>query len=83
MTAPKQDPVRAFSAALTPTARRHLELTYQTIPLIHAGCERHGPEKLARIVCNGVGGRTPANAAGLMLYRLRREAGIDDQEATI
>jgi len=82
MSAPAEDVLRQFSAALTPAARHHLELNYQTIALVHAATERVPPLELARICSVGIGWNHPANAAGLIRYRLKREAGTDhdDQE---
>ncbi|HEX4432811.1 MAG TPA: hypothetical protein VHZ96_26295 [Frankiaceae bacterium] len=74
------DPVRAFTAALPRAARDRLVLDYQTIPLIRAGSAKHGPAELARIVSAGIGRQNPANPGALVLFRLRREAGIDDDQ---
>lgn len=78
------DPLRHFSNSLTPAARHHLDLNYQTIRAIRQACERLTPVELARIVSKGIGWHTPANAPGLILYRLKREAGAldDGQEMT-
>jgi hypothetical protein len=83
VTAPEQDPVRAFTSALTAAARSHLDLTYESIRLIRAATERLSPLELARICSVGIGWNHPANAARLLVFRLRREAQIDDDmEAT-
>jgi hypothetical protein len=72
------DVLRQFTAALTPAARHHLDLNYQSIALIHAATEHLPPLELGRICSTGIGWHTPANPAGLILFRLRREAHIDD-----
>jgi hypothetical protein len=72
------DPIRLFSNALTPAARHHFDLNYQTIRLIRAAAQHRPPAELARICSTGIGWHTPANPAGLILFRLRREAHIDD-----
>lgn len=77
------DVVREFTEALSPAARHHLDLT-RAIPLIRAATEHTSPAELAHIVSAGIGWHTPANAAGLILFRLDREAhSHDDQEATL
>lgn len=84
MTAAEQDdPVRAFTAALSGAAHRQLPIDYTTIPLIRAASEKHTPADLARIVSAGIGWHTPANPHALMLYRLRREAGQLDDETEV
>lgn len=75
------DPVHAFTEALTAAARHHLELSYESIRLIRAASEHLPPLELGRICSAGIGWNHPANASALLLYRLRREAHIDDQEA--
>jgi hypothetical protein len=80
MTVTDSDPVRAFTAALSPAAHRQLPIDYTTIPLIRAGAEHRTPQELARLVGAGIGWHTPANPHQLMLFRLRREARIDDDQ---
>jgi hypothetical protein len=88
MTAVEQgaDPLWTFAHALSPAARHHYAAlsSFTTIPLVRAACERMTPTELARLVGKGIGWKAPANAAGLMLHRLKREAGLldndDDQE---
>lgn len=87
MTAAEQgsDPLWTFAHALSPAARHHYAAlsSFTTIPLVRAACERMTPAELARLVGKGIGWKQPANAAGVLLYRLKREAGQldnDDQE---
>lgn len=86
MTTPDTDVLRDFTAALSAAARAHLSHVsiYESIRYIRAACERLTPAELAKIVGRGIGWHTPANAPGLILYRLKREAGAldDDQEMT-
>lgn len=76
------DEVRAFTTALTPAARHHLTAMpgYDQIRCIHTACQRLTPKQLAKTVSAGIGYHTPANAAALLAFRLRREAGIDQEE---
>lgn len=80
MTTDDTDILRSFRDALTPAARHHLaRLPGQGhVPHVLAACERKSPLEIARIVARGIGWNHPANAAGLIAFRLRREAGIDD-----
>ncbi|WP_375483276.1 hypothetical protein [uncultured Jatrophihabitans sp.] len=72
--------MRQFSNALTPAARTHLRLDYESIALIRTACETHTPRQLAQTVAKGIGWRNPANAPALLLYRLRRAAGQLEQD---
>lgn len=79
MTELEVDVVRAFAAALTGRARRHLELNYDSIRYVRAACEHHTPAELARI-CSAKPVGTVSNPAELILYRLRREARLEDND---
>lgn len=74
------DVIRAFTAALTPAARHALELNYDSIRYIRAATGHHTPAELARIVSAGIGRQNPANPSALILFRLRRESGLDDDQ---
>lgn len=77
MTDLEHDVIRVFSLALTPAARHHLELNYDSIALIRAACEHQTPTELARIVSVGIGWHTPINPWPVMRYRIARAAGHD------
>lgn len=86
MTAPADlgnDPIRAFSNALPPIARKHLVIDYRSIPVIRAACENSSPAELADVVSNGIGHRTPVNPWPLMWHRIRRAAGLLDNEQEV
>jgi len=75
------DPVRAFSDALTPAARHHIDLNYESIPLIHAASKYVPPAELAAICSAGIGWNSPANAHSLIMFRIRRESRLEEQES--
>lgn len=69
----------AFHAALPPHIARAVTLDPTTIPAIHAATARIPPKELARICAKGVT-RQHRNIRGVILHRLRREAGLNDQD---
>jgi hypothetical protein len=76
------DDLRQWHAALPAHLARAFTLDHATIPALRSALERHDPAELARICTVGITRQT-ANIRGLILYRLRREAGqLDDQEVT-
>lgn len=83
MTAPDvdTDPLRAFLDALTPAARHGYDHhTPETINAIRTALDHGIPvTELARICSTGITRQT-VNARGLVLYRLRREAGLLDED---
>lgn len=80
MTETERDVLQAFTAALTSAARHALELNYDSIRYIRAATEHHTPAELARIASAKPVGAGVANPHQLILYRLRREARIDDYD---
>lgn len=75
------DDLRAWHNALPAHIARTFTLDAVTIPPLRAALERETPAELARICAIGIK-RGTVNQRGLILYRLRRTAGLlDDQEA--
>lgn len=75
------DPLAAFHRALPAHVARAFTLDHTTIPPLRAALERETPAELARICAVGIR-RSTVNIRGLVLYRIRRTAGLlDDQEA--
>lgn len=71
---------RVFDAELTPQAKRRLERDPEVSLLITAAIEAGWtPAALAEHVGYQIGYQQPENARALMVWRLRRAAGHDDE----
>lgn len=73
------DDLAAWHRALPAHLARIVTLDHATIPALRAALERKPAAELARICSLGITRRT-ANPRGLVLFRLRREAGLLDQD---
>lgn len=71
--------LRDFDVAVTPQAKRRLErdpdISQLVIRAIEAGWS---VDALAANISYGIGWQQPANARALMVWRLRRAAGVED-----